>query len=189
MPQMRQSQKSARFWEFLRQDFEKELGFPGKVKRPAQLLDYCRPPLIGGRMKGWVIFSLLFLCVSLLSCRHAPDTLPESEGATQVFDANEKIALRAIARVLKDRGLGEPRVEADKGRLETDYVVQGNWRTKVVATVKKISRKESEVTLCVLTEEKSFSQWQPRKLMRKEQYEKLFGEIEMQIYREWSKPE
>ncbi len=80
-------------------------------------------------------------------------------------------------------------MEADKGRLETDYVIQGDWRTKAIATVKKISRKEREVTLSVITEQKSSSGWQPKKLLGKEQYEKIFSEIEMQIYREWYKAE
>jgi len=188
MPQMRQSQKPARLWEFLRQDFEKELDLPGKVKRLAQLYDHYRPPLIGGRMISWVIFSFLFLCLSSLSCKHAPDLSPELEGAIQIIEANEKIVLKAIAQVLKDRGFGDPRVGADKGQLETDYVVQGNWRTKVVATVKGISKKESEVKLLVLTEKKSFSGWHAKRLLEKEQYNKLFQEIEMQVYREWSKP-
>lgn len=143
-------------------------------------------------MKGWVslaVFFPLFLCLTVPACLHTPDALPKLEKKSQIFEADEKIILRAIARVLKDRGFGEPTVEADKGRVETDYVVQGDWRTKVVATVKKISRKEREVTLSVATEKKSSSEWQPKLLMNKEQYDKLFGDIEMQIYREWSKPE
>lgn len=98
---------------------------------------------------------------------------------------------RALSRVLKDRGFGEPRVEADKGRLETDYLVQGGWRSKAVATIKKISRKEREVTFSIITEQKdsSPSGWKPKKLMGQGQYETFFNELEMQIYREWYKGE
>ena len=115
----------------------------------------------------------------------------EPEGTSHIFEADEKIIFKAISRVLKDRGFGEPRVEADKGRLETDYLVQEDWRTKVVATIKKVNRREREVTLSVITEQKdsSPSGWKPKKLMGKEQYETFFGEIEMQIYREWYKGE
>lgn len=189
---MRQPQKSARLRQLLRQDFEKELGLLQDMKGAVQPPDRFRPPVDGGRLKGWIIFTIstfLFLGLLLAACGHFHEALPEPEKATQTFDADEKIILKAITRVLKERGFGEPQVEADKGRLETDYVVQGDWRTKVVATVKKISRKEREVTLSVITEEKSASQWQPKKLMGKEQYEKIFGEIEMQIYREWYKGE
>ena len=132
---------------------------------------------------------LLFLCLSWASCAHTPESLPAPETNSQVFEADEKIILKAITRIFKDRGFGEPKVELDKNRLETDYVVQGEWRTKAIATVKKISRKEREVTLSVITEQKSSSGWQSKKLLGKEQYEKIFSEIEMQIYREWYKAE
>jgi hypothetical protein len=189
---MWQSQKSARLWQLLRQNFEKELGLFKDMQGTTQPSDPFRPPVDGGRLKGWIIFTistLLFVGLLLAACGHFPEALPEPEKATQTFDADEKIILKAITHVLKERGFGEPQVEADKGRLETDYVLQGDWRTKVVATVKRISRKEREVTLSVITEKKSASQWQPKKLLGKEQYEKIFGEIEMQIYREWYKRE
>jgi hypothetical protein len=79
----------------------------------------------------------------------------------------------------------------DQTRLETEYQSQGDWRTKMEVTVKKISRKEREVTLAVTTEQKDSgpSGWKAKKLLGKEQYEKIFNEIEMQIYREWAKGE
>jgi hypothetical protein len=117
-------------------------------------------------------------------CSHIPDTLPEPQKVSQIFDVDEKIILKAIAHVLKDHGFGNLRVEVDNSRLETGYIVEGDWRTKVVATIERISPRKREVTLSVITEKKSSSQWQPKKIMRKEQYDKLFGEVEMQIYRE-----
>jgi hypothetical protein len=189
---MRQPQKPACLWQFLRQNFEKELGLPQDVKETAQPSNNFRPSKKGGRLTGWVafIFSIfLFLCLATASCKHLPDALPEPEKATQVFEADEKVILKAITRVLKDRGFGEAKVDADRRRLETDYVMEGDWRTKVIATVKKISRTEREVTLSVITEKKSSSGWQLKELMGKEEYEKIFGEIEMQIYREWYKGE
>jgi hypothetical protein len=147
------------------------------------------------RWEERIVFSLFFLFTfSFLipaACKHAPEALPKPEGTSFVFEADDKIIFKALSQVLKDRGFGEPRVEVDKGRLETDYLVQEDWRTKVVATIKKVSRREREVTLSVITEQKdsSPSGWKPKKLMGKEQYETFFGEIEMQIYREWYKGE
>jgi hypothetical protein len=185
---MWQPQEPTYFWHFLRQNFEKELGLLQDVEGATQPADHSRPLIHKGRLKGWVIFSILaFLLLSLFAaaCTHFPDAPPEPEKAYRIFDADEKIILQAITRVLKDRGFPKPQVEANKGRLETDYVVQGNWRTKVVATVEKISARKREVTLSVITEKKSFSQWQSKKVLHKEQYDQLFAEIEMQIYREW----
>jgi hypothetical protein len=187
MPQMWQPQKPTYLWQFLRQNLEKELILSLDVKEAAQLSNRRRLLIEKGRFKSWIILTLsvcLFLSVLAAGCGHIPDTLPESQKVSQVFDVDEKIIVKAISRVLKDRGFGNPRVEADKSRLETDYIVEGDWRTKVVATIEKISPKRREVTLSVVTEKKSSSKWQPKKLMAKEQYERLFGEIEMQIYRE-----
>jgi hypothetical protein len=192
MPEMRQPQKPDCLWQFLRQNFEKKLGLPQDPKGPAQPSDNFRPLRKRGRLIGLAIFILsafLFHCISTVDRGQVPDAAPEPEKAIQTFDADEKVVLKAISRVLKDRGFGDSKVEADRGRLETDYVVQGDWRTRVVATVKKISRRETEVILSVITEKKSSSGWQRKELMGREQYDKFFREIEMQIYREWYKGE
>ncbi len=125
----------------------------------------------------------------LFSCQHPPDVIPEPDKSKSIFEADEKIILKAIARVLMDRGFGDAKIEMEKSRLETEYTVQDGWRTKVEASVKKLNRKEREVSLSVLTEEKTSSGWKYQKIIQKEQYEKLFYEIELQIYREMSKAE
>jgi len=96
-----------------------------------------------------------------------------------------------MAQVFKDRGFGESKIDKEKGTIETDYIVQENWRTKITATVKKVSRREREVTLTVLTEKKVSGPagWKAQTLMGQEQYERFFSEIELQIYRELAKGE
>ena len=145
--------------------------------------------LSNGHLWGWTLFliSVSIFCLFLSACQHTPEVLSEPEKATWIFDADEKIILKAITRVLKDRGFREIRLDPDKNRLETDYVTQGDWRTKVIASVQKMNRKEREVTLSVITEKKTGEGWEPKNLLLKEQYETFFGEIEMQIYREWSR--
>jgi len=184
---MRQPQKPACFWRFLRQNLEKGLNLPLDVKEAARLLNRARLLIEKGRFQSWIILTLsafFFLSVFAGTCSQLHDPLPEPKKVTQIFDVDEKIIVKAISRVLKYRGFGNARVEADNSRLETDYVVEGDWRTKVVATIEKIGPKKREVTLSVITERKSSGQWQPKELMMKEQYDRLFGEIEMQIYRE-----
>jgi hypothetical protein len=136
------------------------------------------------------------IALFLYSCAHTPEDPLSQEMAksTQVFEASDKVIVRAITQVIKERGFGQAKVEKvgeDQSRLKTEYVPQGDWRIKVEVTVKKISRKEREVTLLVITEQKDSgpSGWKAKKLLGKEQYEKIFNEIEMQIYREWAKGE
>ena len=151
-----------------------------------------------GKKRGECLASLFLVILGALlffSCAHIPfeDSLsPKVEKSTRVFDASEKIIIRAIKHVSKERGFGEAELEKvgeDESRLKTEYVIEGDLRTKMEATIMKISRKEREVTLRVITEQKDSSPagWKPKKLLGKEQYEKIFNEIEMQIYREWAK--
>jgi hypothetical protein len=187
MPQMWQPQKPTCLWQFLRENLEKRLSLPLDVKGAARLSNRPRFLIEKGRFQSWTVLTLsvfFFLSVFAGTCSHFHDALPESERVSQIFDADDKIIVKAITRVLKNRSFGNPRVEADNSRLETDYVVEGDWRTKVVATIEKVGPKKREVTLSVITERKVSSKWEPKKLMGKEQYDKLFGEIEMQIYRE-----
>jgi hypothetical protein len=74
--------------------------------------------------------------------------------------------------------------------VETDFIVVGNMRTRVETTVKKIGGREREVTLIVSTE-RIFKKtgWKRTKILDKQQYDRFFDEIEMQIYRELAKPE
>jgi hypothetical protein len=131
---------------------------------------------------------LIFIGIMVIACVHFPNDSPKLEQSHRDFNGDQKTILKAIRSVLVNRDLGEA-TETDPGRLETDYVVQGGWRTKVIATVRPVGRKKSEVTLAVVTEKKSSAGWIPKAVMGKEQYEEFFNEIEIQIYREWYKGE
>jgi hypothetical protein len=148
------------------------------------------PSKSGDPFKGWRRFFFLsfVLCLLLIGCWEDSDTLSEPEKYTRVYDFQEKYIFKAITTILKERGFSNPMVDAEKGKVETDYFAQGNLRTRVEATVKKIGRKEREVTLSVITEKKkSPGDWKLIKILDKSHYEKFFDEIEMQIYREIAK--
>ena len=106
---------------------------------------------------------------------------------TRILEFNEKIIIKAITSVLRERGFENPKVDLEKGKVETDYVVEGDYRTRVEAEVKKAGRNEGKVTLSVITEQKSSAGWKPKNIMDKAQYDKFFEEIEMQSYREMAK--
>jgi hypothetical protein len=180
MPKMRQPQGPARIWRLFRENFQKKLSPLSERRDQIKFAQHS------------TLLALVCISLSLFACALPPkDAIsPEVDKSTHVFDASDKIVVRAITQVLKDRGFGqakEEKVGEDQRRLETEYVPQGDWRTKVEATVKKISPKEQEVILSVITEQKESSNWKPKKIMGKDQYEKIFNEIEMQIYREWAK--
>ncbi len=137
----------------------------------------------------WLI-PLLLLFLTTGCPEESTDGLPpKAMRKTRSFDFNEKILMKAITSILKEKGFDDPKVDWERGKVETDYFTDGNFRTKVEATVKTISRRESEVSLSVITEAKDKAEWKEKRMMEKEQYDRFFEEIEMQAYRELAKGE
>jgi hypothetical protein len=126
----------------------------------------------------------------LSACDEESESSEEPEKHFRVYEFNEKYIIRGIANLLKEKGYTDPKVDYEKGKVETEFITVGNTRTRVETTVKKIGRRENEVTLIITTERvlKKLG-WKPVRIMGKEQYDRFFDEIEMQIYRELAKPE
>ena len=101
---------------------------------------------------------------------------------TRIYEAGENIVIQAIALTFKEKGFGNATINPDKNQVESEYIIQGEWRTKSTATVKKINWKECEVALSVNTEKKTKTGWEMRRLLEKRQYDKIFNAIELQIY-------
>jgi len=109
---------------------------------------------------------------------------------THVYEAKETIILRAIAGVFKEKNIGaNVTIDQKNHRVDSDYVVSGDWRTKANARVRRLNWKECEVTLAVTTEKKTEAGWEIRRLLEKAQYYSFFSVIDLKIYEEMSKIE
>jgi hypothetical protein len=107
-----------------------------------------------------------------------------------VYEANEKVILKAVAQVFRDKTMGSNvKIDKEKKLVTSDFLIQGEWRTRSNAVVKKISWKECEVVLSVITEKKTERGWELRRLLEAEQYISLFSKIDLMIYEEMSKIE
>jgi hypothetical protein len=114
--------------------------------------------------------------------------LSEPEEYRHVYEAKEKIVLTAIAAVLEEKKIGKNvSIDFANRRVDSDYVVSDNWRTKTTAHVRQLNWKESEVRLTVLTELQTKDGWQLRRLLKKEQYDSFFYTIELKIYDEMAR--
>jgi hypothetical protein len=123
----------------------------------------------------------------LSACEEESDSSGPPEKHSRVYEFNEKYIMRGVANLLREKGYADPKVDMEKGKVETDYIPAGNTRTKVEVTVKKLDRREREVILVITTEKKVKEGWKVIKILEKPQYDKFFDEIEMQIYRELAK--
>jgi len=131
--------------------------------------------------------ALIFFLINVFACgaQFGQTVLSQPDEFTYTYEAKERFVLRAIARVFKEKKMGTNiRIDEEQQRVETDFLIQDDWRTKSVARIKKLNWKESEVTLTVITEKKTASGWEMRRLLEKEQYMKIFDTIDLKIYEE-----
>jgi hypothetical protein len=134
----------------------------------------------------------LLLMIHLMSCANdfGRTVISKPEEHTHVYEAKETVILKAIAVVLKDKKIGSNvTIDQKNHRVDSDYVVSEDWRTKTTARVKRLNWKECEVRLIVTTEKKVQSGWEMRRLLEKDQYDSFFNVIETKIYEEMSKVE
>ena len=186
MSQMREPEGPARFREFLFQNLQEKL----TLRKGACLIFAFHPPLKLGilfRGRGRFFFLLLLLPLLLAACEEEEETGGEPEKHFRVFEFNEKYIIRGIANMLKEKGYSDPKVDMERGKVETDYITQGDFRAKVETTVRKLDRREREVVLVITTEKKTKEGWKATKMLEKAHYDRFFDEMEMQIYREMGK--
>ena len=140
------------------------------------------------------LFFLLvpILVINLVACapKFGQVVITKPDEYRHVYEAKEKIILNATARVFQEKDMGtNVRIDREKERVETDYIIQGEWRTRSIAQVRKLNWRERELVLSVITEKKTETGWEMRRLLQKEQYMNLFDIIELAIYQEIAKME
>jgi hypothetical protein len=133
---------------------------------------------------------VLFIIVNLVSCAAGIGrvVISKPDEYIHLYEANEKIILKAIAGVFKEKNIGaNVTIDQKNHQVDSDYVVSGDWRTKANARVQRLNWKECEVILAVTTEKKTETGWEMRRLLQKEQYNSFFSVIDLRIYEEMSK--
>jgi hypothetical protein len=134
----------------------------------------------------------LVIIVNLVSCVAGIGlvVISKPDEYAHVYEAKETVILKAIAGVFKEKNIGaNVTIDQKNHRVDSDYVVSGDWRTKANARVQRLNWKECEVILAVTTEKKTETGWEIRRLLEKEQYYSFFSVIDLAIYEEMSKIE
>lgn len=149
-----------------------------------------------GRKKSlqWLFFLpvvlIIFLNMAGCGAQMGRVVISKPDEYRHTYEAGERVILNAMARVFKDKKMGENvRIDREKNKIDTDYVIEGDWRIKSIAKVNKLNWKEREVVISIITEKKTQTGWEMRRLLDKEQYINLFDKIDLAIYEEMSKIE
>jgi hypothetical protein len=138
------------------------------------------------------LFFCLALIVNIISCvsDFGGAVILKPDEYKYIYEAKEKVILKAIADVFKEKNMGtNVTIDQKNLKVESDYLVSDDWRTKANASVKKLNWKECEVSLIMITEKKTETGWEVRQLLHKEQYDTFFSVIDLKIYEEMSKIE
>jgi hypothetical protein len=137
--------------------------------------------------------AVFIFVITIASCggpKIGQTVISQPDQYRHIYEANEKVTLKAIALVFNEKIMGSNVIIDQKNKkVQTDYIIQDEWRTKSIATVKKLNWKETEVVLSVITEKKTENGWEMRRLLERDQYNSLFDIIELKIYEEMSKIE
>jgi hypothetical protein len=138
------------------------------------------------------LVGIIIINIYLISCapQYGQVVLSMPDEYRHTYEAKEAVILNAITRVFLEKRVGR-NVNINPGNLtvDSDYVIQDDWRTKSHAQVRRINWKECEVILSVITEKKTDKGWEMRRLLNKEQYDVFFSTIELKIYEEMSRIE
>jgi bifunctional DNA-binding transcriptional regulator/antitoxin component of YhaV-PrlF toxin-antitoxin module len=132
------------------------------------------------------------IIINLISCgpKIGQVVISRPDEYRHTYEAREKVILYAVARIFKDKNMGSNvLIDPEKRQVETDYIIQGDWRTRSTAKIRKLNWKECEVVLVVITEKKTETGWEMRRLLDKDQYINLFDTIDLMIYEEMSRTE
>jgi hypothetical protein len=138
----------------------------------------------------FIYLPFFLIVIYLFSCGFMTGTIviDKPDEYRKTYEAKEEIVLRAIARVFKEKQMGLNVTINRKDRtVITDYFTQEDWRTKSYAKIRQINWKETEVVISIITEKKTKTGWEMRRVLKKEQYTNLFSEIELRIYEEMAK--
>ncbi len=136
------------------------------------------------------------LILALTACAHelgsglGSDAISKPEEYRHIYEAKERIILKSIAGVLREKKIGDNvSVDYRLNTIDSDYVISDEWRIKTNASVRRLNWKECEVSLVVTTEKKTKTGWELRRLLGKDQYDSFFSVIDLRIYEEMAKVE
>jgi len=137
-----------------------------------------------------ILLCFVFLVINYFSCGFITENtvIDTPDEYIKTYEAKEEIVLRAIARVFQEKQMGRNVTINRKDKtVVTDYLTRDDWRTKSYAKVSQINWKETQTVISIITEKKTKTGWEMRRLLQKEQYTNLFSEIELRIYEEMAK--
>ena len=103
----------------------------------------------------------------------------------RVFPMKPQIVREAVLKVLEKRNFILAAKESNELHLETEWLEDQGYRSRVEGDLKPLARSKTELTLTMYLEEKLLfkDKWEPMDTIGEDTYRILLGDIELECYR------
>jgi hypothetical protein len=104
---------------------------------------------------------------------------------TKVFKMKPDVVREAVKRALEKKQFILVPKQSNELHLETEWLEEKGYRSRVEADIKVLSRSKTELTLMMHLEKKLvfLNKWKPTDEIGEDTYRILMGDIEMECYR------
>jgi hypothetical protein len=103
----------------------------------------------------------------------------------KVFKMKPDVVREAVKRALENKKFIMASEQSNELHLETEWLVDQGYRSKVEADIKPLSRSKTELSIMMHLEKKLvfLDKWKPMDEIGEDTYRILMGDIEMECYR------
>ncbi|UCG20674.1 MAG: hypothetical protein JSU80_13290 [Deltaproteobacteria bacterium] len=152
---------------------------PSKAKEVRTHSGYSFRPLILVLI-GMVVF--LVHCTKPMSHRRE---MVANRPETKVFKMKPDVVREAVKRALENKKFIMASEQGNELHLQTEWLEDQGYRSKVVADIKPLSRSKTELSIMMHLEKKLvfLDKWKPMDEIPEDAYRILMGDIEMECYR------
>ena len=135
-----------------------------------------------------LLFVLMGMIVLLAHCAtpiSQKQEMTTNRPQKKVFPMKPEVLREALLKVLEKKNFILAAKQSNELHLETEWLEDQGYRSRVEADLKPLSRSKTELTLTMYLEEKLLlrDKWEPMDTIGEDTYRIMLGDIEMECYR------
>ena len=137
----------------------------------------------------WTLFMVFMGMIVLLA--HCSMPISQKQEMTtnrpekRVLPMRPQIVREAVLKILEKRNFTLAAKQSNELHLETEWLEDQGYRSRVEGDLKPLARSKTELTLTMYLEEKLLfkDKWEPMDTIGEDTYRILLGDIELECYR------
>jgi len=132
-----------------------------------------------------VFMGMIFLLAHCSTPISQKQEMTTNRPEKRVLPMKPQVVREAVLKVLEKKNFTLAAKQSNELHLETEWLEDQGYRSKVEADLEPLSRSKTELTLMMYLEEKPLFKdtWEPMDTIGEDTYRILLGDIEMECYR------